>query len=551
MSEPIFPTDMPAEPIAGYRLVKQLGKGGFGEVWEAIGPYGFRVALKFVSLAGPVGEQELRALEVIKNIRHAHLVAMFGAWQVAGRLVVAMELADQTLFDRLCELQRQGGEGIPGPELLGYMQEAAKGIDFLNEGQHKGEEPAPVGIQHRDIKPRNLLLIGGTVKVADFGLAQLQERSMVCPGGFTHAYAAPEFFEGRIARQSDQYCLAVTYCHLRGGRLPFNGDAAALMAGHLQKQPDLTMLPSGERPVVARALAKDPAARWPNCQEFVQALASVNSLEQLPTTPNGVTVDPTPGPRRNRRMRLAGVTALTLLVVACMTIALLQIRAYNDRTIFQNPKISQHPTEELTATRWIEPPSGQLEAWKRPTDRVPPSTPPLVDIFRAKWRTLASTHTEDGRAYPRARLAKGDPCVLADASLLAFDMQPRTGLPWVKVEEISVVVTDYQPMLSRYTTMTFDSKQRAHLYFVEIDHPSRAKTNDFVAQYYEQGQGYEKSKHIPDMFVRLENGKPEAFLVGIRAKTPGLYTLFCELSLSSRDLESKQVVGETETVFFY
>jgi serine/threonine protein kinase len=268
------PIDIPHEPIPGYRLVRRLGKGGFGEVWEAVGPGEFRVALKFISLDGPVGEREVRALQVMKNVRHAHLLALFGAWEVNGRLVVAMELADQTLLDRLHEWMGRGQPGIVGRELLEYMREAAKGIDFLNERRHPGVGGEPVSIQHRDIKPQNLLLVGGTVKVADFGLARLLEDAATShSGALTPAYAAPEFFKAQTAPQSDQYSLAVTYCHLRGGRLPFVGEAAAMMAGHLHRPPDLLMLPVGERPVVARALAKNPAERWPSCQEFAQALA--------------------------------------------------------------------------------------------------------------------------------------------------------------------------------------------------------------------------------------------------------------------------------------
>jgi hypothetical protein len=268
-----LPTDMPAEPVPGYRLVRLRGRGGFGEVWEAVGPGGFPVALKFVELGGRVGESELRALEVIKGIRHAHLLATFGAWQVAGRLIIAVELADKTLFDRFQESIAAGCQGIPGPELREYMREAAKGLDYLSEPQHCWDGQDRAGIQHRDIKPQNLLLLGGTVKVADFGLARVFEGVVAShSGALTPAYAAPEFFEERTTPWSDQYSLAVTYCHLRGGRLPFTGNLAALMAAHLSKEPDLTMLPKEERPAAARALAKDPSNRWPSCQEFVNAL---------------------------------------------------------------------------------------------------------------------------------------------------------------------------------------------------------------------------------------------------------------------------------------
>jgi formylglycine-generating enzyme required for sulfatase activity len=296
------------EPVPGFTLVQPLGRGGFGEVWKAKGPGGFPVALKFIPLGGQAGAAEMRSVELMKEARHAHLLVQFGAWERDGVLVVAMELADRTLADRLSEAMRQGLPGIPRAEALEYLSDAARGIDHLNG----------LGIQHRDVKPKNLLLVGGVVKVADFGLAKLLEKAGGSnTGALTFAYAAPEFFDGRVSPSSDQYSLAVSYCELRGGRLPFTGDRARVMAGHVAQPPDLTMLPGAERPAVAKALAKKPEERWPSCRAFAEAVAAAGPDAVLgASTPAAAPTET----RRNGPLRwvwpaaLAGV--LLLLTVA-------------------------------------------------------------------------------------------------------------------------------------------------------------------------------------------------------------------------------------------
>ncbi len=278
-----------AEPVPGYRLVEPLGRGGCGEVWKAIGPGGFELALKFVCLAESIGPLELRALQIIKDVRHPHLLATFGSWQVGRYLIIAMELAERTLLDRFRETAGQGFPGIPAPEIHEHFLDAARGLDYLNEPRHPSGGAEPVGIQHRDVKPQNLLLVGGSVKVADFGLARILEHTQTShTGSMTPAYAAPEFFKKQTSSQSDQYSLAVTYCHLRGGRLPFTGGMAEIMAGHLLEPPDLTMLPEGEREATARALAKEPRDRWGSCRALVDALRS--------GVPDQDRVAPTTGP---------------------------------------------------------------------------------------------------------------------------------------------------------------------------------------------------------------------------------------------------------------
>jgi formylglycine-generating enzyme required for sulfatase activity len=262
--------DAGVEPIAGYTLVRLLGRGGFGEVWEASAPGGVHVALKFIRLESQAAEVEQRALKVICNIRHPHLLDVQFATRVAECLVIAMPLCDENLMDRL----RASPAGLPRDELLGYMEELAHAVDFLNEPRHRGEDGSLVGVQHRDIKPLNIFLVGGSVRLADFGLAKiLESASGVHTGIMTVAYAAPEVSTGRMSRWTDQYSLAVTYVQLRTGKLPFVGKSLVQVRhAHSNNPPNLSGLSEDERPVVARALAKQPEQRWPTCREFVRAL---------------------------------------------------------------------------------------------------------------------------------------------------------------------------------------------------------------------------------------------------------------------------------------
>jgi hypothetical protein len=128
-------------------------------------------------------------------------------------------------------------------------------------------------LQHLDIKPRNLFLISDRVKVADFGLVKHLEAQSGVLNSVTPLYAPPETFTGKISEHSDQYSLAIVYQEMLTGQRPFMGkNARQLLIQHTQEEPELRNLPESERPIIARALAKDPNKRFPNCLSFVRAL---------------------------------------------------------------------------------------------------------------------------------------------------------------------------------------------------------------------------------------------------------------------------------------
>ncbi len=310
-------------PGTGYRLLSVLGRGGFGEVWKATAPGGAEVAIKVIRLGGREGRKEFKALQLVKKVRHPNLVPTIAFWLLDAdghvidedllkqddwlkaaepgtplhetmvapaaaslfqpkQLIVVMGLGDKTLNDRLEECQQQGLAGIPEDELLSYMEDAARAIDFLNSPVH-AMATGPAAIQHCDIKPHNIMIVGDSAQVCDFGLAQMLGADRTTTAAASLAYAAPECLrEGKPSGSTDQYSLAVTYYELRTGLLPYREQTQmAVMDAKFKQELDFSELSAKERAVLSRATSADPEARFSSTSEFVERLrAAVRGEEE-------------------------------------------------------------------------------------------------------------------------------------------------------------------------------------------------------------------------------------------------------------------------------
>ena len=256
-----------AEIIPGYTIEQSIGSGGFGEVFAAVAPGGIRKAIKIVygTLDESRAERELKSLERVKQVRHPFVISIDRIELADNQLVIVTELADESLRQRFDECRRDSRPGIPRDELLKYLADAADALDYLY---------ADHSLQHLDVKPENLLLLSGHIKVADFGLLKdLRDTQMSMMGGVTPLYAPPEVLDGQPDFRSDQYALAIVYQEMLTGQLPFNGRTPGqLAAQHLHSAPNLTPLPSTDRYAIGRALSKSPARRFATCREMIDAL---------------------------------------------------------------------------------------------------------------------------------------------------------------------------------------------------------------------------------------------------------------------------------------
>lgn len=280
-----------------YRLIRRLGGGAFGEVFEALAPGGFRVAVKKILRAvdHPTSRGEIESLEAIKSMSHPFLLQTQAYWVFQDRLIIVMDLAEGSLSDRIEHYQNQGQPGVPPEELIPFFEQAAEALDYLHSQS----------VSHRDVKPQNLLYLKGYAKVGDFGLARGHQHTMTIVGSEvgTPLYMAPEVWQQKVSLHSDQYSLAASYVRARLGRAPFNGKTQyELMFQHLEETPDLNPLPREEQEVILKAMAKKADDRFPTCLDFAKALR--RAVLEPPFA------EPTPPPSRWRTAVLAAATAL-------------------------------------------------------------------------------------------------------------------------------------------------------------------------------------------------------------------------------------------------
>ncbi|MFJ9948603.1 serine/threonine protein kinase [Kitasatospora sp. NPDC091207] len=268
-----------------YRLDEWLGGGSMGDVWLAEDEVlGRRVAVKVLKPAlldePGFAERFHEEARVMARLRHPGIVGVhdFGsgrtdggqswttAWGNTGRPIayLVMELIDGEPLSEI--LDRRG--------LLGTQETLGMALQVLAALQAAHE----AGVVHRDIKPANLMVREDRVVIADFGIARPGcDTRLTVPGMVlgTAAYQAPEQAStGTVGASADLYALGVVLYECLSGRLPFHGETALeVILKHLtEPAPPLPAdVPAPVRALVERAMAKDPAERWPDAAGMAAA----------------------------------------------------------------------------------------------------------------------------------------------------------------------------------------------------------------------------------------------------------------------------------------
>jgi serine/threonine-protein kinase len=301
-----------------YRLEQRIGAGGMGEVWRAADELlGRTVAVKAMlpSVAGDpeFGRRFLAEATSMARVGHRSVAAVHDFGRGDGFAYLVMEFVDgESLAQRLGRVGR-----LDAVETMRVVAEAADGLRAVHAQ----------GIVHRDVKPANILLRrDGSVVLTDFGIARHESAGQLTASGAilgTPSYLSPEQVLGRPATPlSDIYSLGLTAYECLAGEKPFVGDNPyAVALQRLQSAPrtiGLT-LPAAVLLVVERALATDPAQRWPSAAALADAARGNRAgIAPPPTAPPAAaplhTAPPHTGPGRRAALVAAGVVAV--LVVA-------------------------------------------------------------------------------------------------------------------------------------------------------------------------------------------------------------------------------------------
>jgi serine/threonine-protein kinase len=276
--------------VGRYEILEIIGTGATGRVGRAHDPMiGRQVAIKLFSKELAKGEGRLRFLQearVVGQLSHPSIITLhdMGIDEATQTPYLVMEFLEGQPLDRILE---KGS--LPFPRACALVAEVAGALAAAHRK----------GVIHGDVKPANVLITDdGRVKLMDFGMARLASHdSGASPLLGTPAYWCPEQILGKPQdARSDLFSLGVVLYEIVTGKRPFDAESLQAICGRVLSSTPLPAshanpsLPPGFDPIVARCLAKDPAARYGSAESLaadLYPLARAKVISQAPPQTNG------------------------------------------------------------------------------------------------------------------------------------------------------------------------------------------------------------------------------------------------------------------------
>jgi serine/threonine-protein kinase len=406
------------EEFAGYRIDRELGRGGMGVVYRAVHPRlpSKKVALKVFdpSRGGPRGLRLFgREAELVCGLSHPNIVRIHDRDVTDGLCWIEMEYVDGP---NVTEVLLDTGAGLDPYRAVRFVSDAAAGIDHAHHNK----------VVHRDIKPSNLLVSTADgrerVLVADFGIARSLEDDATLTGvgrrEYSPHYVAPERFVSSLPdHRSDIYSLGATLHRLLTGSYPYpnRGDRELIHAHRSEPAPVPTRirpdLPEAFDSVIAKAMAKDPDDRYQSCAELAAAARAALSGEVVAEVSRPVHTDSLPRATTSERVGAGTVTGPETVV------------SHDTTTVPASRVRPRRPWMAAAATLTVALAAGWALAVRAEPD--PPTTPvPIVGpgptattpsrlTARCHWTIR---HFNDDRTYvelPTGHRSRDEPnCIL-------------------------------------------------------------------------------------------------------------------------------------------
>ncbi|MFF3568483.1 serine/threonine-protein kinase [Nocardia jiangxiensis] len=413
------------ESFAGYIIDRKLGAGGWGIVYLAQDPRLPRaVALKLLdpSKADPEARQRFeREGDFTAGLDHPNIVTIYDRGVTSDIHWIAMQFVHGTDAGALADVEFE--------RALRIGAQIADALDYAHRA----------GVLHRDVKPSNFLIAAPEpgrrerALLTDFGIARLREvtTGLTRTGSVTGtaAYVSPEQVSGdAVDHRSDQYSLACSLFVLLTGRPPFPvTNSIALMHAHVYTPPLLPgeLIPqlASLDPVFAKALAKDPADRFPSCSEFIAEVQRAR-----PATSDTTAVSqPVESPKPQRKSLRNRISARTAVPVAGAVVVILAVIAYlaMGTDLFGGPR----NTDAATPV-----PPGLATGWDARHAPAAAAFPELIGGLNANTGWHGATcrqndpgSTEDPADHDYARISCPIPMGDNGENPLVVDVMDRTG----------------------------------------------------------------------------------------------------------------------------